>query len=151
MQTNDQKLIVSLQENQYIVPSYQLYNGLSGFQDYGILGVRLKNNLIKLWRKWFIFNDNIEEIETPIIMPYNLLKASGHVDKFDDFIVRDELNKKDIRADHLAKKWFRNNDMDELADKVDSFNQETLETIINKYQMLTNNDGSLIGPRGLSP
>jgi glycyl-tRNA synthetase len=139
MQNNHQKLIVVLQENQYIIPSYQLYNGVSGLQDYGILGVRLKNNLIKLWREWFVFNDNIEEIETPVIMPYNLLKASGHVDKFDDFIVHDDCNNKDIRADHLAKKWFKNNNMEDLADQVDSFNQETLELVINKYQMLPNN------------
>lgn len=139
MQTNQQRLIVLLKENQYIVPSYELYNGVSGLQDYGILGTRFKNNLIKLWKKWFIFNDDIEEIETPVIMPYNLLKASGHVDKFDDFIVHDSFNNKDIRADHLAKKWFKSNNMESLGEQVDSFNQEKLERVINGYNMLPDN------------
>lgn len=136
MNPNKQTLITYLQENQYILPSYQLYGGSSGFQDYGILGTRLKNNLITEWKKWFILNDDIEEIETPVIMLHNLLKASGHVDKFDDFIVYDKNTNSHIRADHLAKKWFNQNNMMDLANKVDSFNQEILETMINTYKML---------------
>jgi glycyl-tRNA synthetase len=143
MQNNkQQKLTVCLQENQYINPSYQLYRGMSGFQDYGIMGIRIKNNLINIWKNLFIYNDNVEEIETPVTMPYHLLKASGHVDKFDDFIVFDEVSKKDIRADHLAKKWFKNNNMIDMVDQVEGFNQETLAENINKYKMLVNNDGS---------
>ena len=65
------------------------------------------------------------------------MKASGHVDRFADFVVYDD-NKKCYRADHLAKKWFESNKMDNLALQVDSFDMITLEQHINSCQMLPN-------------
>lgn len=137
MLSKQQQLTIHLQEIQYINPSYQIYGGLSGFQDYGILGTRLKNNLIKVWKDLFVNDgDNVEEIETPVIMNHALLKASGHVEKFDDFIVYDNINKKDIRADHLVKRWFKDNNMPDMVDMVESFDMKELEDNINKYKML---------------
>ena len=132
-----QKLKTCLQENHYIIPSYQSYGGLSGYQDYGILGTRVKSKFIELWKNEFI-NDNsdtIVEIETPNVMPYDTLKASGHVDRFTDYIVNDS-NGVCHRADHLVKKWFRENKMDSMADTVDAMSLSELETHINKYKML---------------
>ena len=123
-----------LQENQFIIPSYQHYGGFSGFQDYGILGVKLKNNLLNLWRK-IMLDTNIYEVEIPTIMPHAVLKASGHVDRFTDYVVYDS-NGTCHRADHLAKKWFSEHNMPELADIVDSWDQGTLEKNINQYGML---------------
>ena len=93
------RLKISLQENHYILPSYQLYNGMAGFQDYGILGTIVKNKLLNNWRQYFI-SDNIYEIETPNIVMCDILKNSGHIDRFTDYMVQDK------RADHLAKEWF---------------------------------------------
>jgi glycyl-tRNA synthetase len=136
MQSKQQRLKNCLSDNQYIIPSYQLYGGLSGFQDYGILGTRVKNKLLNQWRKFFLEKDEIYEIETPVIMPYNILKASGHVDRFTDFVVYDT-EKNCHRADHLAKKWFKEQKMLDLADQVDSWDQETLEKNINHYKMIS--------------
>lgn len=136
MKNKQQQLKNHLQENQYIIPSYQAYGGLSGFQDYGVLGFRVKSKLLENWREFFLneANDTIVEIETPVIVPYNLLKASGHVDRFTDFVVfyKDEM----FRADHLAKNWFKQQGKPEMADQVDTWNQEMLEANINKYKML---------------
>ena len=121
-----------LRENQYIIPSYQLYNGVSGLQCYGVLGSRLKNNVIQMWKKMMIENDDVEEIETPIMMPHVLLKASGHVDQFDDLMIEGE----NIRADHFAKQWFEEHDMN--SDVVDTYNQQELEEVMKHYQMLPN-------------
>jgi glycyl-tRNA synthetase len=76
MEEKQTKLKILLQENKITLPSYTLYGGLSGFQDYGNLGLKVKNNLIDCWKKYFLneLDDNIFEIETPIIMPYNILK-----------------------------------------------------------------------------
>ena len=123
-----------LQENQFIMPSYQHYGGFTGYQDYGILGFQLKNKLLNLWRNTML-DTNIHEVEIPTIMPHAVLKASGHVDRFTDYIVYDT-NGLCHRADHLAKKWFKDNDMDELANYVDSWDQNTLEQQINKYAMI---------------
>lgn len=132
------KLKTCLQENQYIIPSYQSYGGFSGYQDYGILGSKLKNKLLDLWRNTFINDDTdtIVEIETPNVMLYDILKASGHVDRFTDYVVYDE-NGVCHRADHLVKNWFRDNNMNNLADKVDAMDQSQLEFNINKYKMLS--------------
>ena len=123
-----------LQENQVIGQSYQHYGGLAGFQDYGIIGCQIKNRLLNIWRDFFLGVD-IHEVELPSIMPHAVLKASGHVDRFTDYVVYDHSGCCH-RADHLAKKWFQDNKMDEMASQVDSWDQETLELNINKYGML---------------
>ena len=94
-----------LQENQFITPSYTLYDGLSGFQDYGILGLIVKNKLVNLLRQYFLFPDDIYEVETPILMSHPILKASGHIDRFTDLVVYDS-QKKCHRADHIVKAHF---------------------------------------------
>ena len=62
--TQIEKLKLSLHENQYIVPSFELYGGMKGFHDYGVLGIRVKNKLIELWRDFFLFENEIVEIQT---------------------------------------------------------------------------------------
>ncbi|XWV25635.1 glycyl tRNA-synthetase [Tupanvirus deep ocean] len=123
-----------LQENQFIIPSYQHYGGFTGFQDYGVLGFQLKNKIINLWRSCML-DSNIYEVEIPSIMSHSILKASGHVDRFTDYVVHDS-NGLCYRADHLAKKWFNEHNMPDMANQVDSWNQDTLELNINNYQML---------------
>ncbi|QKF94238.1 class II glycyl-tRNA synthetase [Fadolivirus algeromassiliense] len=133
-----QKLKTCLQENHYILPSYQAYGGFSGYQDYGILGSRVKNKLLEVWRNMFVndYNDTIVEIETPNVMLYDILKASGHVDRFTDYVVYDEAGVC-YRADHLVKNWFKSNNLNQLADKVDAMDLSQLEFNINKYKMLS--------------
>jgi glycyl-tRNA synthetase len=110
------------------------YGGLSGFQDYGILGTKLKLKFLNIWRDMFCTN-NVVEIDTPNIMPHDVLKASGHVDRFTDFVVHDK-NNICYRADHLVKLWFANNNMHSMIDKVDGMDQQMLEYTINKHKML---------------
>lgn len=131
-----------LLENQLIVPSYQHYGGFSGFQDYGINGFPLKNKLMNTWRNFFLGTD-IHEVEIPTIMPNAVLKASGHVDRFTDYVVYDK-NKVCYRADHLAKKFFNDNKMTDLANQVDAWDQDTLELYINKYAMVETDNGTEI-------
>jgi len=128
------KLKICLQENQMIVPSYSLYGGLSGFQDYGILGTYIKNRLVELWREFFV-NSNIFEIDTPLITKFKILESSGHVDRFTDFIVTDKFGK-EYRADHLVKKYFEKKGMVEMLDKVDGWPRRKIELVINQYKML---------------
>ncbi len=86
-------------------PSYEIYGGVSGFFDLGPLGVRLKNNIVGLWRKVFIelHQDLVVEIETPIIAPEVVFKASGHVESFTDPIVECVRCGRKFRADHLIE------------------------------------------------
>lgn len=123
-----------LQENQIIIPSYQLYGGSTGYQDYGIIGTQIKNKLLNIWRNFFL-GDEIHEVELPSIMPHAVLKASGHVDRFTDYVVYDAFGMCH-RADHFAKKWFDDHNHPNLSNMVDSWTQETLQYNMNKYLMM---------------
>ncbi|MFH2106361.1 MAG: glycine--tRNA ligase [Candidatus Micrarchaeota archaeon] len=84
-------------------PSNEIYNPVSGFYDYGPVGVRIKNKIQDLWRKMFISREGFHEIETSLVTPEIVLKASGHVDSFADPIVECKSCKANVRADHLVE------------------------------------------------
>jgi glycyl-tRNA synthetase len=93
-----------LRENQIIVPSFSQYNGFAGLQDYGIVGKKIKNNVLKIWKDIFMSNGKIHEIDTPAITKRIVLEKSGHVKRFTDPVVTDR-NNVEYRADHLVEKW----------------------------------------------
>ena len=130
---------VIFNQNNYINPSYAHYNGLAGFQDYGSNGIKLKNNLINCWRENLINAENIFEIEVPTIMPYDILKASGHVERFTDYVVYDR-NGVIYRADHLVKEYYKN----DPNINVDAMTQEELEKIINDKKLIDIDEGVVV-------
>lgn len=93
---------IALQRS-FFYPSNEPYGSTSGFYDYGPVGVLMKKKIENLWRKKFIYDPGYLEVESSIITPEIVLKASGHVDNFTDPIVECKLCKKKIRADHLAE------------------------------------------------
>lgn len=99
------ELITTLQKRGFVFQSYQIYGGLSGFFDLGPLGVKLKNNLIDSFRDFFLKDENLKiyEIESRLLVPEILLKASGHLNGFFDPIVECKSCKSVFRADHLIE------------------------------------------------
>ncbi|MEM3832357.1 MAG: glycine--tRNA ligase [Thermoprotei archaeon] len=85
--------------------SFEIYGGLAGYIDFGPLGIKLKRNIENHWRKIFVeqHQDFIIEIETPVIMPDTVFKASGHLDHFTDFMVECAACNRIFRADHLIE------------------------------------------------
>lgn len=80
--------IVSLAKRRgFFYPSYDIYGGEAGFYDYGPLGTRLKHNVEEKWRDFYVLREGCMEISTPVITPYAVFKASGHVDKFLDVVL----------------------------------------------------------------
>ncbi len=67
-------------------PSFSIYGGSAGFNDYAPLGSILKNRIYEEWKRAFTVIGGIE-IDSPNITPERVLKASGHVDKFIDMAV----------------------------------------------------------------
>lgn len=74
-----------LRETGFVLPAFHTYGGKEGYNDIGPLGTTIKNKLLQLWRDEFLLKEGIDEIECPIMMPYDLLQKSGHVDKFTDY------------------------------------------------------------------
>jgi len=125
-----------LARNNFIHPSYNIYGGEKGLHSYGTLGTIFKRKLINLWRKFFIHNTNIDEIETPIITPYQVLKQSGHVDRFTDFVVMDK-NRKVYRADHLLKNYFKGKKkLDKLVNQVEQWDENKMSEEINRHKII---------------
>ncbi|CAC11352.1 glycyl-tRNA synthetase related [Thermoplasma acidophilum] len=68
-------------------PSYMIYGGSSGFYDYGPLGTLLKDNIIAAWKREYAREGAIF-LDTPVISPADVFRASGHLEKFSDIAVK---------------------------------------------------------------
>jgi glycyl-tRNA synthetase len=83
--------------------SSEIYGGINALYDYGPLGARMRRNVRNIWWKAMIDSrDDVEPIETSIIMNPQVWVASGHVATFSDPLV-DCLGtcRKRWREDHL--------------------------------------------------
>lgn len=103
MQILWERIMETALQRSFFYPSNEPYGSTSGFYDYGPTGVLLKKKIENLWRKTFIYDLDNLEVESAIITPEIVLKASGHVDNFTDPIVECKKCGKKIRADHLAE------------------------------------------------
>jgi len=86
----------------FVVPSFEIYGGVAGFYDFGPLGASLKTAVEKVWRDHFILEEDMLELATTNLIFSEVLKTSGHVEKFADFMVRDEKTNQPRRADKLV-------------------------------------------------
>lgn len=83
--------------------SFEIYAGVAGFYDYGPLGAILKNSIIDKWKNYYIVREGFYEIESPTVMPEEVLKASGHVDNFTDPMTECIECSEVYRADHIIE------------------------------------------------
>jgi len=119
-----EKIVELAKRRGFFWPSYEIYGGVAGFYDLGPLGILLKNRIVEKWREWFVRKNQgfVVEIETPIIMPYKVLEASGHVEHFTDPIVECLRCGRKFRADQLVE--------DSLNVKVEGMSVEELSKLI---------------------
>jgi glycyl-tRNA synthetase len=78
-------------------------SGVAGFYDFGPPGCSLQSNIIETWRRHFVLEEDMLEVDSPIITPHSVLKTSGHVERFCDFVVKDASNGEILRADHVVE------------------------------------------------
>jgi len=83
--------------------AYEIYGGLGGFYDYGPLGATLKENILKVWKDEFVIKDGLLMLDGPNIGPELMYIASGHAEKFADYMVRCKKCGHVFRADELLK------------------------------------------------
>src|SRR5213592_4982256 len=95
--------IVSLAKRRgFVFPSSEIYGGLGSAWDYGPLGVELCNNVKQAWWRWMVYErDNIEGLDSSIILNRLVWKYSGHEDTFSDPLVDCRECKTRLRADKL--------------------------------------------------
>lgn len=124
---NMDKVMEIAKRRGFLWPSFEIYEGLSGFYDYGPLGVLLKRKIIEKWREYYTIKEGFYEVETPNVMPKEVLKASGHVDHFNDPMTKCKDCSEIYRADHLIK--------DETGEDVEGLSNEKLTEIISKKKI----------------
>ncbi|KAL1820761.1 hypothetical protein ACET3Z_015630 [Daucus carota] len=173
-----QAVLNTLERHFFYKPSFKIYRGVAGFFDYGPPGCAVKANVLAFWRQHFILEENMLEVDCPCVTPEVVLKASGHVDKFTDLMVKDEKTGTCYRADHLIKDYCKHRlerDASLTAEKtaefrhviaaLDDLSPEEIGAKIQEYGITapdTNNPLSAlypfnlmfqtsIGPSGLTP
>jgi glycyl-tRNA synthetase len=155
--------------------SFAIYGGITGQYDFGPMGTALKSNMLNAWRQFFVLEEQMLEVDCSILTPEPVLKASGHVDRFADLMVKDVKTGECFRLDHLIKahlekvasvKTATQELKDECADivvKLDGMTKAEMAAILKKFNMkspLTQNEltepiefnlmfGTSIGPTGL--
>jgi glycyl-tRNA synthetase len=92
-----------LRRRLFYTPSFEIYGGERGLYDYGPPGCSLQANVVDLWRKHFVLEEDMLEVDCTMLTPEAVLKTSGHVDKFADWMCKDPKSGEIFRADHLVE------------------------------------------------
>jgi glycyl-tRNA synthetase len=101
------KLVALCKRRGFVFGSSELYGGLSGFWDYGPLGVELKQNIKRAWWRANVhLRDDVVGLDSTIIMPAPVWAASGHLQNFNDPLVECQDCKRRFRADDLEDASF---------------------------------------------
>lgn len=93
----------TLRRRMFFTPAFDIYNGVAGLYDYGPPGCALQANLIDVWRKHFVIEEDMLEVDTTVLTPEDVLKTSGHVEKFADWMCKDPKSGDIFRADHFVE------------------------------------------------
>eukprot|EP00930_Biecheleria_cincta_P097809 TRINITY_DN8949_c0_g1_i1.p1 TRINITY_DN8949_c0_g1~~TRINITY_DN8949_c0_g1_i1.p1 ORF type:complete len:630 (+),score=150.63 TRINITY_DN8949_c0_g1_i1:68-1957(+) len=135
----------------------EIYGGVSGFYTYGPPGCALKTNIIQQWRNHFVIEEQMMEIEDTNIMPHPVLKASGHVDRFSDFLVRDTADEKkffradklleDVMEEKLKEKGLADDKVKEFTlvkNQADAYSRQEITEIFKKYDIRSPDNGNAL-------
>lgn len=99
-----------LRRRLFYTEAFEIYRTASNFHgdtrglyDYGPPGCALQANIVELWRKHFVLEEDMLELDCTILTPEEVFKTSGHVDKFSDWMCKDSKKGDYLRADHLVE------------------------------------------------
>lgn len=138
--------------------SFAIYGGITGQFDFGPMGCALKSNMIQLWRKYFILQEQMLEVDCSILTPEPVLKASGHVERFADLMTKDLKTGECFRLDHLIKahlekiKSEKNTKADlkaEIEDilvKLDGMTADEMAALMQRFNMKSPISGNELTP-----
>lgn len=155
--------------------SFSIYGGISGQYDFGPMGCALKTNMLSAWRQFFVLEEQMLEVDCSILTLEPVLKASGHVDRFADLMVKDLKTGECFRLDHLIKAHLEKlssdpktpitvkEECEDIVIKLDGMTKGEMDAILKKFNIkspLTKNDlsepmefnlmfATQIGPSGL--
>jgi glycyl-tRNA synthetase len=96
--------IVSLAKRRgFVYASSEIYGGLGSAWDYGPMGIELYNNVKQAWWRWMVYErDDMEGLDSSIILNRKVWKYSGHEETFHDWLVDCRKCKNRFRADKVG-------------------------------------------------
>lgn len=92
-----------LRRKVFLWQSFEPYGAVKGLFDYGPPLETLEAEVINIWRDHFIRSEKMMALKCSMLTPYEVLKTSGHVDKFADYMCKDPKTGEILRSDHLIK------------------------------------------------
>lgn len=136
----------------FYITSFEIYGGVSGLYDYGPPGCAIMANMQQHWRKHFVLTENMLEVGCSSLTPEPVLKSSGHVDRFTDYLVHDVVTAEAFRADKLIEEHLEpmiaanpgNQEYERDFNNAGSMTKDELEATIKKYN-ITVNGGNAVG------
>lgn len=85
-------------------PAAEIYgSALAGFWDFGPVGEKIRRKIVELWRKELVEKEGFLEIYGAQILPEDVFRASGHLENFNDPIVKCRKCASLFRADKLLE------------------------------------------------
>jgi glycyl-tRNA synthetase len=119
--------------------SNEAYGGVGGFYTYGPQGAALKRNVEAAWRDQFTVKLGNVEITAPNVMPEPVFEASGHLDTFDDMLVKSDSGRY-YRADHLIE--------EELGlEEAETLSTDEIESLIAEHDIRAPDTGEELAGR----
>lgn len=97
-----EKIVALSKRRGFVYGSSELYGGLSGFWDYGPLGVELKNNIRRRW--WYSMvqtRPDVVGLDSATLLPEIVWKSSGHLENFADPLAECQSCRRRFRADDI--------------------------------------------------
>ncbi len=132
----------------YVVPAFEIHKGPAGLYDLGPPATALKSNMLNLWRSHFVVEESMLEMECTNLTPSQVLETSGHVERFSDFMTRDEVTGECFRADVLlenaiddllaASPYMPKEEREQheiIQRQADAFTAEELDNMLKKYNV----------------
>lgn len=155
--------------------SFSIYGGVAGQFDFGPMGCAMKTQLLNLWRSHFVLEEQMLEVDCTILTPEPVLKASGHVERFADLMVKDTRSGECFRLDHLIKAHLEKLSADkkttpdqkaeyeDIVVKLDGMTKDEMTGVLRRFAMKSPTTGNeltdaiefnlmfstFIGPSGL--
>lgn len=138
--------------------SFAIYGGITGQFDFGPMGCALKSNMIQLWRKYFIMQEQMLEVDCSILTPEPVLKASGHVERFADLMTKDIKSGECFRLDHLIKahlekiksekhtKGELKAEIEDILVKLDGMTADDMSALMKRFDMKSPISGNELSP-----
>jgi glycyl-tRNA synthetase len=97
-----EKVVSLCKRRGFIFQSSEIYGGLNGCWDYGPLGVELLRNIKESWWKSMTHREDVEGLDSSILMHPDVWVASGHVENFTDPLIDCRNCKARFREDTLS-------------------------------------------------